>query len=124
MTAMAGVASKARGSERPANPRADISTAIVLARHNNGVAMMIESISTSGARLVGPVTLIVGERIQALFDVEGIPVEVFADVVRVETQDIATDRITVRFVDVSDEKRAYLQRLVHRRFRRRSMGDK
>jgi hypothetical protein len=102
-------------SERREEPRADVSTAaVVLVRHNEGAAMTIESVSTSGARLVGPVTLDVGERIQILFEVDGSPIEVSGEVVRVEATDMTTDRIAVRFVDVADDTRVKLRLLVQR----------
>lgn len=100
-------------SERRAHPRATVSTAaVVLARHNAGAPMTIESVSTSGARLVGPVTVDVGERVEILFEVNGHPMEVSGEVVRVEVKDLTTDCIAVRFVDVAVETRAKLRELV------------
>jgi hypothetical protein len=99
--------------ERRDSTRVEISrAAVVLARHNAGVAMTIESISTGGARLVGGVTLAVGERIQILFEIDQRPVEVLGEVVRAETQDITTDRIAVRFVELTGETRELIRQLV------------
>jgi hypothetical protein len=100
-------------SERRADVRADVdSTAIVLARHNAGVPMVIESLSVSGARLAGPSTFGVGEQIHILFEIEGSPLDVAGEVIRVEHQDIINDRIAVRFVAVTDEARLSIRRLV------------
>jgi hypothetical protein len=102
-------------SERREHPRADIcTTAIVLARHNAGVSFTIESISLGGARLAGPLTLASGERIQLLFEIDGRPIEVFGDVIRVDRQDINTDHIAVKFVELTAETRELIRDLVRR----------
>ena len=101
--------------ERRQDPRATVATsAVVLARHNDGVGLTISSLSVGGARLVGPLSLDRGERIQILFEIDGRPVEVSGEVVRVEKQDMMTDRISVRFVDVPDDVRELIQMLVRR----------
>ena len=84
----------------------------MLVRHNPGVACTIESISFGGARLAGPLTLVIGERVSVLFEVDGSPIEVAATVVRVDRQDITIDRIAIAFDEISDETRALLRRLV------------
>jgi hypothetical protein len=100
-------------TDRRADARAEIDTvAVVLARHNAGVQMTIESLSVTGARLAGPSTFDVGERIQILFEIEGTPLDVAGEVVRVEHQDMVNDRIAVRFVDVEDTDVALIRRLV------------
>jgi len=102
-------------SERRQHPRVAItSSAIVLARHNSGVAFSIESISVGGARLVGPLTLEVGETVQILFELEGTPIDVEGQVARVDRQDIMTDRVAVAFKNLSAEARASIQQLVVR----------
>ncbi len=85
---------------------------IVLARHNDGVEFAIESIATGGARLAGPLTLAVGENIQLLFEVAGRPVDVQAEVIRVERQDIMTERVAVSFRNVSDTTHELIHQLV------------
>ena len=102
--------------ERRQHPRVDASlaSAVILARHNPGVAFSIESISAGGARLVGPLTLEVGERIQILFELEGVPIDVEANVVRVDRQDFVTDHIAVSFKNLSDEARGVIYELVER----------
>ncbi len=99
--------------DRRQSPRATVSTsAVVLARHNNGVTFAIENISTTGARLAGPLTLGVGERIQILFEIDGHPVDVKAEVMRVDKYDMMTDRVAVSFRDVDPETQQRITRLV------------
>lgn len=86
--------------------------AMVLARHNSGRAFVIENISVSGARLVGELTLEVGECVQILFELDGCPVEVDARVVRAERQDMFRDRIAVVFMNLSAHHRDSIYRLV------------
>jgi hypothetical protein len=86
----------------------------LLARHNRGITVTVESMSVDGARLAGPTTLDVGERVQVLFEIEGHPLEVHAEVVRVESRDMSNDRIAVRFVEIDDDTRDQIRRLVLR----------
>ncbi len=108
--------SDGRGSDdRREHARVAFATsAVVLARHNVGVAFSIESISTGGARLVGPTTLGVGERVQILFEIDGTPIDVEGVVVRAERQDFVNDRVAVRFENLSDAMRAFIHQLVAR----------
>jgi hypothetical protein len=78
-------------------------TAIVLARHNDGVPFVIERLSSAGARLVGPLAVSVGESIQILLDIDGRPLDLRAEVVDVSRDQLLSDRIAVRFVDIEDE---------------------
>ena len=89
-------------------------TATVLARHNQGVPLMIASISLGGARLVGEITVAIGERVQILFEVDLQPLEVEAEVVRVEMVDMATDHIAVRFVACDEAAKRLIRGLVER----------
>jgi hypothetical protein len=91
-----------------------MTTAVVLARHNLGVQMMISSISLGGARLVGEITVTVGERVQLLLELDHQPVELDAEVVRVEMVDMATDHIAVRFVAPPDAAKRLIRALVER----------
>ncbi len=99
--------------DRRRDPRAGALSihATVLARHNNGAAFTIEDISAGGASLIGPLTLSVGERVQILFEVDQRPLDVSADVVRVERLDMMLDRVAVRFVD-SEASRATIAAVV------------
>lgn len=103
------------GSERREQPRINLATnAILLVRHNPGVAFSIESISVGGARLAGPLTLEVGERVQLLFELEGTPIDVEGEVVRVDRPDIMTDRVAVAFRNLTVTSRAVIEQLVRR----------
>jgi len=61
--------------------------------------------------LLGPLTLSVGERVQILFELDQRPLDVAADVVRVERLDMMRDRVAVRFVD-SEASRAMIGAVV------------
>lgn len=100
--------------ERRRDPRAGdlVIQATVLARHNPGVTFSIENISVGGCSMVGPITLFVGDRVQILFEVDGSPIDVSAEVIRAEHLDILNDRIAVKFVDVQPPTRELIQRLV------------
>ena len=99
--------------DRRGDSRVDhLKPAVVLARHNNGMAFVIENISLGGARLVGELTLEVGECVQILFELDGRPVEVDAEVVRVDRQDVFRDRIAVAFTNLSAPHRDAIRRLV------------
>jgi len=86
----------------------------VLARHNAGVELAIDSVSVGGARLIGEITVQVGEQVQILFEIEGQPLDVKAEVVRAEQIDMATDHIAVRFVKLSAKTTELLRALVER----------
>ncbi len=102
--------------ERRKQPRIEVSTtAVVLARHNDGVTMTIESLSVSGARMVGPLTVAVDEPLQILFELDGRPIDVRAEVVRVEPRDTATDRVSVRFVEVQPAAHDAIYEIVRQR---------
>jgi hypothetical protein len=89
-------------------------TAVVLARHNRGVRVVISSISFGGARLVGEITVAIGERVQILFEIDHQPIEVEGEVVRVEMLDMATDHIAVRFVSCDPTAKDLIRELVER----------
>lgn len=101
--------------DRREHVRVDFNTkAIVLARHNAGVALAIDSISVGGARLIGEITVQVGEHVQILFEIEGHPLDVKAEVVRAEQIDMATDHIAVRFLKLAADTSELLRALVQR----------
>lgn len=101
--------------ERRGAPRVRVGAqAFVKARHNDGIEFVLETLSTTGAQLVGPLTLKIGETIEILFEIDARPVSVSAQVVRVERQDIVMDRIAVRFVGLANEARASIHGLALR----------
>ncbi len=92
------------GVERRKHARVGVTqTAVVLARFNSGVEFTIESISVGGARLFGPLTLEEGERVQILFEVDGHPIDVHAEVISIVTRSVDRDRVLVRFVDLAPD---------------------
>lgn len=105
--------------DRRRDPRVDVAeTAVVLARFNSGTDFTIENISVGGARIVGPITLDQGERIQILFEMDGLPVELKAEVVSIVTRTFESDRVLVRFVEVEPTMRDSIRAMVQRRLDR------
>ena len=101
--------------DRRRHPRASMNhTATVLARHNTGVPFTIECLSIGGAKLRGPLTLDRGELIHVLFEIDGHPVEVGAEVIRVISEDIMTDHVAVRFITIESDARELIRELVWR----------
>jgi hypothetical protein len=99
--------------ERRDHVRAEVSaSAIVLTRHNRGVAVTIDSLSISGARLAGPLTVDRGEVLSILFEIDGHPIEVSGEVIRVESRDLLFDHFSVRFGALSPEARTLIGHLV------------
>lgn len=87
-------------------------TALVLARHNDGIEVEVEDVSIGGAKLTGPFTLDVGERIQIVFHSNAHPVT--AEVVRVESRDMTTDCAVVRFAARGDDTRESIRLAIDR----------
>ena len=102
--------------DRRRHPRADDLgiEATVLVRDNAGVTLFIDNISVGGCSLVGPITLVVGDRVQILFEVDDTPIDVSAEVVRAERVDILNDRVAVKFIDVQAGTHELIERLVAR----------
>lgn len=99
--------------ERRAAPRVRVNTtAIVLARHNDGVPFTIESLSTSGARLSGPLTLDIGEKVGLMFEAAGHPVDVRGEVVRVDRRTMFEDGVAIRFVEIDPAALEAIRKLV------------
>lgn len=96
----------------PMAKRSGSITAMVLARHNTGVQFALDRLTTAGARLSGPVTLDVGERIRVMFDIAGHPYDVMAEVITVEHASLLIDRIAVRFIELSAESRNAIRDLL------------
>jgi hypothetical protein len=101
--------------ERRRHQRAAVSTtAVVLARANDGVSARIESISIGGARLSGRLTLSDREAMQVLFEVDGHPLDVKAEVIRVVDRTFDRDVVLVRFIDLADNARELIREIVRR----------
>jgi hypothetical protein len=105
--------------ERRLHPRANVcASAVVLVRHNRGVMMSVDRLSISGASLVGPLTVDRGEHMQILFEIDGHPVDITGEVVRVEARGLMVDHVVVRFVDLAEHTRDLIQDLVTRTLER------
>ncbi len=100
--------------ERRRAPRVDTSIRATVTSGKRKVPFVIDSISTSGARLIGELALALKERIGILFEAEAQRIDVIAEVVRVDTADLMTDQIAVRFLDPSPDTMASLRVLVDR----------
>ncbi|MBV8756242.1 MAG: PilZ domain-containing protein [Deltaproteobacteria bacterium] len=72
----------------------------------------IENISVTGAKMQGPLTLKLKERVSIVFFDDKERIEVQADVVRVDTADLLTDEIAVAFVEPSAEVTAKIAAMV------------
>ncbi len=76
------------------------------------VAFTIENISVTGAKMQGPLTLKLKDRITIVFFAERERIEVQADVVRVDTADLLNDEIAVQFVSPGDEVTAKIAAMI------------
>lgn len=99
-------------SEQRRAPRIETKTRATVSDGRRKVEFTIDSLSVSGARLVGPLALQRGHRIDIVLELETGRVELVGEVVRVDTPDLMTDQIAVRFVDPSPESRTALRALV------------
>lgn len=79
------------------------------------VPFTVDSLSVTGARLVGPLALVRGQRVDITLELEGEIVEVGGEVVRVDTPDLLADQIAVRFIDLSPRSRLAIGAVLARR---------
>ena len=100
--------------ERRRAPRVDTSIKATVTSGKRTVPFVIDSLSTSGARLIGPLALAMKETVAVVFQADEHRIDVAAQVVRVDTADLMTDQIAVRFLDPSAETQAVLRMLVER----------
>lgn len=98
--------------ERRRAPRVDTSIRATVTAGKRTVPFVIDSLSTTGARLIGPLALAMNETIAVVFTAEDHRIDVSAEVVRVDTADLMTDQIAVRFIDLGPETTAALKLLV------------
>ena len=86
--------------------------ATVTAGKRTGVKFTILNVSITGAKLEGPLALNKGEQIKIRFQSEGKSIEVVAEVVRVDTEDLLSDQIAARFLDLTPDAHAAIQEIV------------
>ncbi len=82
-------------------PRVETALVVAVTARRRRVTFRIDDLSTSGARISGALTLVLGKRIRISLTFEGITVESDAEVVRIHTADLLTDQAAVRFLAVS-----------------------
>jgi hypothetical protein len=109
-----GIVTTDKPDERRRAPRVDTSIKATVTSGKRTVPFVIDSLSTSGARLIGPLALAMKEKVGIVFTADEHRLEVTAEVVRVDTADLMTDQIAVRFLDPTAETAAVLRVLVER----------
>jgi hypothetical protein len=92
-----------RYAKQRSGRRAVVQLPAVVVVRNRCVDFVIDNISSSGARLAGPLTLELGQHIEMSFVLDTTTVVLAAEIVRVHTTDLVTDQIAVRFVEPSAE---------------------
>jgi len=88
--------------------------ATVTAGKRSGVIFRILNVSVTGAKLEGPLSLALKDKIKIRFDWEGTSVELAAEVVRVDSPDLMTDQIAAHFIEMPPETQAAIEALVAR----------
>jgi hypothetical protein len=88
-----------RYAKKRSGRRAVVQLAAEVVARNRRVPFVIDNLSSSGARLAGALALGLGQRIEMSFRLEGTAIALSAEIVRVDTPDLMTDQIAVRFVD-------------------------
>ena len=78
------------------------------------VPFVIDNLSLGGARLVGELALQKGQKIDITLELDTGTVNVVGEVVRVDTPDLMTDQIAVRFLDPTDEAKEAIKTVVMR----------
>jgi len=86
---------------RRSSSRAEVQLPASVEAGRRRVAFMIENLSVGGARLSGSLPLTLGEHIVISFVLDGVPLVVTAEVVRIHTEDLLTDQVAVEFVEPS-----------------------
>jgi hypothetical protein len=97
-------------------PRVDAHLkAVVTAGPKRTVPFMIDSMSVTGARLTGPLTLAKGQVLSVTFTAEGRSVTIDVEVVRVDTADLLNDQVAVRFITIPDDAKDAIDEFVRHR---------
>ena len=97
-------------------PRVDANLkAVVTAGPKRSVPFTIDSMSVTGARLTGPLALVLAQVVSVTFTASGHSVTIDVEVVRVDTADLLNDQVAVRFIKVPDDAKDAIQEFVRRR---------
>lgn len=102
------------GSSTRAHPRIDTNTRATVTKGTKQVPFTIDNLSLGGARLIGELALLKGQKIEITLELDSGSVTVLGEVVRVDTPDLMTDQIAVRFVDPTPEAKAAIRDVVMR----------
>jgi hypothetical protein len=97
-------------------PRVDANLkAIVTAGPKRSVPFTIDSMSVTGARLTGPLALVLGQVLSVTFTASGRSVTIEVEVVRVDTADLLNDQVAVRFIKVPEDASGAIHDFVRQR---------
>ena len=97
-----------------ADPRVDTNTRATVTKGNKKLPFTIDNLSLGGARLIGELALQKGQKIDITLELDSGMVDVVGEVVRVDTPDLMTDQIAVRFLDPTPEAKAAIRDVVMR----------
>ncbi|MDB4956926.1 MAG: hypothetical protein JWO36_4495 [Myxococcales bacterium] len=86
--------------------------AVVLARVSQTATFDVECLSAGGARLLGHLSLVSGEKIKMLIELDGIQISVEARVLRTDVGDDRSDRFAVAFQNLPPQIQDRIQRFV------------
>jgi hypothetical protein len=112
---MVGVPDKVEYTPKRA-PRVDANLkAVVTAGPKRSVPFTIDNMSVTGARLTGELTLAKGQTLSVTFTASGKSVTIEVEVVRVDTADLLTDQVAVRFIKVPDDAKDAIEEFVRTR---------
>jgi hypothetical protein len=103
-------------TDKRIEPRIETSLSATVISGKRHVPFSIDNLSASGARLIGPLPLGIGDKIRLVLAFERGKLETIAEVVRVHSADLLTDQVAVRFIDLPTETEAAIRVLVLRNF--------
>jgi hypothetical protein len=97
-----------------ADPRIETNTRATVSKGTRKVPFVIDNLSLGGARLIGELALQKGQKIDITLELDTGMVDVIGEVVRVDTPDLMTDQIAVRFIEPSEAAQAAIKEVVMR----------
>jgi hypothetical protein len=101
-------------SSNRAHPRVETNTRATVTKGTKQVPFTIDNLSLGGARLIGELALQKGQKVEITLELDSGRVSVVGEVVRVDTPDLMTDQIAVRFIDPTPEAKAAIRDVVMR----------
>lgn len=103
-----------RIGEPQGGQRREASLSAMVTAGKRRVSFKINELSTTGARLVGPLPLAEGDGLTVTLTLGDDSIDVIAEVVRVQTADLLSDEVAVQFLALSRDGAAALEALVQR----------